>query len=196
MSETLYGFDSGLTAFGYAVAEGTPGQRARFKAVGVLTTKPTPKTGPVKLRPSKTADHQRRFEFLAGELRDLIARHGVPSIIATEAVAIPRGKTALITVSALGRARGLVDGLCAEHRVVAREVWSQTIKRVVAGDVSADKAAVIAAVKGLYPELHELFAQLSPGVIEHAADAVAALHVALTRHHQEQDHAEANEAAE
>lgn len=191
MSELLYGFDSSLSHFGYAVAEATYGGKPRFRVAGVLVTAPVKWKGLKKDAPTKTADHQRRFEQLATDLRGVIARHGTPSLIAVEAVAIPFGKTSAVTVSALGRARGLVDGIAAEHGLSVREFYSQTLKRVVAGDKSADKAAVIAAVKGLYPELHELFAQLHPDNVEHAADAVASIHVALTREHQ---HAEAHEA--
>lgn len=203
MAEFLYGFDSSLSHFGYCVAESVPwtnvvtgvswGRRTlRFIVAGVLITKPVKWTGPKSKAPTKTADHQRRFEQLATDLRGVIARHGKPSLIAVEAVAIPRGKTGLVTVSALGRARGLVDGIAAEHAVSVREFFSMTLKRVVTGDKSAEKPAVIAAVTRLYPELEALFAQLHPDNVEHAADAVAALHVALT---QEQHHAEANEEA-
>ena len=198
MSEFIYGFDSSLTAFGYAVAEVEYfGARPRFLAAGVLTTKPTPKTGPVKLRPTKTADHQRRFEWLATELRAVIAQHGKPSIVAVEAVALPFGKTGIVTVSALGRARGLVDGLAAEHGLSAREFHSKTLKKLMTGNPGADKPAVIAAVKGLYPELHELLGQLNAANVEHAADAVAALHAALTKeHHDAEENDEAPEFEE
>lgn len=201
MSEFLYGFDSSLSHFGYAVAERVPWQTSSiswgtrtlsFRAVGVLVTKPVNWKGPKSKAPTKTADHQRRFEQLATDLRSVVARHGKPSLIAVEAVAIPRGKTGLVTVSALGRARGLVDGIAAEHGVSVHEFFSMTLKRLVAGDKSAEKPAVIAAVVRLYPELAGLFAQLHPDNVEHAADAVAALHVALTKEHH---HAEANEEA-
>lgn len=196
MSELLYGFDSSLSHFGYAVAErDQPYDRLTFRACGVLITKPVNWKGPKSKAPTKTSDHRRRFEQLAVDLRRVIARHGKPSLIAVEAVAIPRGKTGLVTISALGRARGLVDGIAAEHGLSAQEFFSQTLKRVMCGDRSAEKPAVIAAVVALYPELAGLFAQLHPSNVEHAADAVAALHVATLTHHQEQTDAEANEEA-
>lgn len=189
MNDRLYGFDTSLSHFGYAVAERTAAG-PRFRVAGVLITAPVKWKGLKKDAPTKTADHQRRFESLATELRGVIERHGKPSLIAVEAVAIPFGKTSAVTVSALGRARGLVDGIAAEHGLIAHEFYSQTLKRAVCGSVSADKAEVTAAVCRLYPELHELFAQLAPANVEHAADAVASLHVALT---QEPHHAEAHE---
>lgn len=193
MSNLGYGFDSSLSHFGYAIAARAP-VGLRFLTVGVLITKPAAWKGPKSKAPTKTSDHRRRFEQLATALRSVVARHGKPSAIAVEAVAIPRGKTGLVTVSALGRARGLVDCIAAEHGLSAQEFFSQTLKRVVCGDRSAEKPAVIAAVQRLYPELVGLFAQLHPDNVEHAADACAALHVALT-HNQEHHDAEANEEA-
>lgn len=191
MSEFLYGCDSSLTHFGYAVAEATYGGRPRFRVAGVLVTAPVKWKGLKKDAPTKTEDHQRRFSQLATDLRGVVERHGKPSLIAVESLALVRGMS-VVAVSALGRARGLVDGLAAEHGLPVHNVFPQTIKRVLCGEVSAEKPAVIAAVRRLYPELHELFAQLHPDNVEHAADAVASLHVALTKEHH---HAEANHEA-
>lgn len=191
----LYGFDTSLAHFGYAIAElGDYG--LQFLVAGVLVTKPTPKTGPVKFRPTITADTRRRCTWLATELRAAIARHGAPTLIGVESVALMQGQTTLTTVSALGRARGFVDFIAAEHACDVREFSSQTLKKLITGNVKAEKADVISAISKRYPELERLFAQLAPANLEHAADAAAALHAAFTHNTQENHHAEANEEAD
>lgn len=192
MSALLYGFDTSLAHFGYAVAELGP-EGLRFLVAGVLVTKPTPQTGPVKLRPTITADTRRRCTWLATALRGVIARHGAPTLIGVEAVALMRGQTTLTTVSALGRSRGLVDSVAAEHACEVREFGSQTLKKLITGNRSAEKADVITAITRRYPELEALFAQLAPANVEHAADAAASLHAA---HTQENHHAEAFDEAD
>lgn len=195
MSALLYGFDTSLSHFGYAVARhqaSVPGSLA-FLAVGVLVTKPTPKSGPVKHRPTITADTRRRCMWLALQLRGVIARHGAPSLIGVEAVALMRGQTTLTTVSALGRSRGFVDSIAAEHGCEVHEFHSPTLKKLTTGRNDAEKSDVIAAVQALYPELVPLFAQLAAANVEHAADAVAALHAAIhAGQPQEHHHAEAH----
>jgi Holliday junction resolvasome RuvABC endonuclease subunit len=167
----IYGFDTSLAHFGYAVATDFDGP-LRFVAVGVLTTKPTPKDK----RESKTDDNRRRFEGLANALFSLVARHGPARALCVEATAMPFGKTTSTTLAALGRARGLVDALAANLSLSAHEYQSQTLKKAVTGDRFADKSAVIAGVVRVYPELDALFAQLNAANREHAADAAACVH--------------------
>lgn len=172
--QVFYGFDSSLTHFGYAVAvwdeEGSPHRYLYVKAVGVLITKPDPSSR------TKTADTARRMEFLGRQLFALVQKHGAPAGIACEALAIPFGKTGMLTVQTLGRARGLVDAIGALHSVPVEEVQPAHLKRLVTGNHKASKDDVINAVRLAYPEVAALFDQLNEVNVEHAADAVGALH--------------------
>lgn len=174
MSRLVFGFDPSLSHFGYAVANVlTFGSRPIWLAVGVVVTKPVGAA-------SKTEDNRIRFQGLARELRRVVRAHGHPDVIAVEAVALMHGRTTLTTISALGRARGLVDAMAAEFGVDAREFQPQTLKKALTGDRSAEKDDVERALVRRYPELEALFARLAPANREHAADACAAVHAALT----------------
>lgn len=179
MSESLtYGFDSSLTHFGYAVCrwrEGVP----NWLAVGVIETQPDA----VARKKSKTSDNRRRVEGIARALRGLVSRHGAPNLIAVEALALPMGQTSKVTVSALGRVRGLVDALVVEHELEAREFQAQALKVALTGDRSASKDAVTGALIRTYPQLGVLLGGLKKANREHAADACAAIHAALTQSH-------------
>ncbi|HOG29514.1 MAG TPA: crossover junction endodeoxyribonuclease RuvC [Vicinamibacterales bacterium] len=183
MSRLFFGFDPSLSHFGYAVANVlTYGAKPIWLAAGVIVTKPLGCE-------SKTEDNRHRFQGLARQLRELVRRHGHPDVVAVEAVALMHGRTTLTTISALGRARGLVDALAAEYSVDAREFHPQALKKLIAGDRTAEKVAVEKSLVARYPELEALFAQLALANREHAADACAAVHAALTttQHpHQEQ----------
>lgn len=165
----IYGLDTSLAHFGYAVATDFDGP-LRFVACGVLTTKPDAKAK------SKTDDNRRRFEGLANALWSLVRRHGPARSICVEATAMPFGRTTSTTLAALGRARGLVDALAANLGLSAHEFQAQTLKKAVTGDRFADKAAVVAGVVRLYPELGPLLEQLNAANREHAADAAASIH--------------------
>lgn len=160
----IYGFDSSLTHFGYAVLapEG-------WRAAGVFATTPDADA------PTRTGDLARRCEFLAQQLQQLVARHGPPSAICCEALVLPWGRTGLVTVSTLGRVRGLVDALAAQHLVRAQEVSPMQLKKLVAGHARAPKQAVQAALCRAYPTLASLLHQLAPASVEHAADAAGAI---------------------
>lgn len=165
----IYGFDTSLAHFGYAVATDFDGP-LRFIAVGVLTTKPDAKAK------SKTDDNRRRFEGLANALLSLLKRHGPPRDLCVEATAMPFGQTTSTVLSALGRARGLVDVIAATVGLSAHEYQAQTLKKAVTGDRFAEKHEVVRGVVALYPELGPLLDQLAPSNREHAADAAAAIH--------------------
>lgn len=173
MTELLFGFDPSLTHFGYAVATSAP-EGLYWDAVGVLVTKPMAEL-------SKTDDNRRRVEGIALKLRALVERHGAPAGIAVEALALPLGKTSMVTVSALGRCRGLVDALAAWHGLAACEFQPQALKRLVTGDRSAPKADVERHLVQRYPQLEPLFGGLKPANREHAADACAVIHAFTQR---------------
>lgn len=178
-ADLAMGFDPSLTHFGWAVAEVTPGA-LRFVDCGVFVTKPSDDDD------TKTQGYARRCEALARQLFGLVEQWGRPGLLACEAVALPFGRTSMQTVSALGRVRGLVDALAASQALTVVEFQPAHLKRLVTGDKSASKEAVARAVVTAHPELAHHFAQLRGAHVEHAADAAAALHAALTLTSQEQ----------
>mgnify|MGYP000544126181 CR=1 FL=1 len=172
MSDIAFGFDPSLTHFGFAVADVDDG--CRFLDVGVWVTKPDSDDG------SKTSGYARRCEFLAAKLFGLERTWGRPALLACEAVALPFGRTSMQTISAMGRVRGLVDALAASQSLTVVEFQPARLKAFVTGDCQASKDTVIAAMRHAHPELSPLFAELKFADIEHAADAAAVLHAALT----------------
>lgn len=174
MSELIYAFDSSLTHFGYGICRVEPGVKPHFVAVGVIVTKPGD-------APTKTEDTRTRVEGIARSLRMLVTAHGRPTKVAVEALALPLGRTSLVTVSALGRARGLVDALAVEHGLSAIEFQPQALKKAVTGRRDAEKVEVQNDLCRAHPELTLLFAQLKAANVEHAADACAAVHAVLSQ---------------
>jgi Holliday junction resolvasome RuvABC endonuclease subunit len=172
------GFDPSLTHFGYAIAHyDAPGVPVHFIETGVWTTAPTRSE-------AKTAGYARRCEGLARSLFDLVARFGRPALVACEGTAIPFGRTSMQTVAALGRVRGLVDAFAAAQALTVVEFQPAHLKRLLTGDQKASKATIRAVVETAYPELERLWPARQSD-IEHAADAAAALHAALTTQHRE-----------
>jgi Holliday junction resolvasome RuvABC endonuclease subunit len=168
----VIGLDPSLTHFGFAVGQLHQGD-LHFVETGVWATKPGDEDR------TKTEGAARRCTWLAEKLFTLIAYHGRPALLATEGLALPFGKTSMQTISTLGRVRGLVDAVAASQHLTVREFAPAHLKRLITGSASADKAQVRAVVEATYPELTTLW----PGRqsdIEHAADAVAALHAAVT----------------
>lgn len=179
--ELVFGFDPSLTHFGYAVARHAGPGRVNWLATGVWISQPWSGS------PTKTDDTRRRCEGLAALAWKLVRDYDAPSIIAVEALALPLGRTSMVTVSALGRVRGIVDALCAAYQLRAREFQPQALKKAATGDRLAEKAAVQLALERTYPDLANLFSQIGKSNREHAADACAAIHAALTAApHQEE----------
>jgi Holliday junction resolvasome RuvABC endonuclease subunit len=181
MSQLLYGFDTSLTHFGYAVAWRVgPTHPLNWAAVGCIAPKTLNPAQRKKRDLSKTDDTRRRVEAIAVELRHLVARHGAPDVVAVESLVLGM-KSTRATISALGRVRGLVDALCAEHGLSAQEFSPQALKKAVTGTNDADKADVSRCLVVDHPGLEALFDQLDLSSVEHAADACAAIHAFTTR---------------
>lgn len=193
MSQLLYGFDTSLTHFGYAVARLHRDSLARpgivenlsapwleWLAVGCITPRTLNPSQRKKRDLTKTADTQRRVESIAVEVRNLVARHGAPDDVAVESLVLGLRSTRA-TISALGRVRGLVDALCAEHGLTAQEFSPQALKKAVTGDHSAEKSHVAHCLVVDHPSLAALFDRLDASSVEHAADACAAIHAFTTR---------------
>lgn len=174
-AQVLYGFDSSLTHFGYAVAVRYPTAiQLQFVAAGVWSTTPDHEAE------TRTADLGARLQGISSNLFRLVERHGTPSLLACEALALPFGRTSMQVISTLGRARGLVDALAGQHQQQVYETQPAHLKRIVTGDQKATKQQVIAAMVARYPELVSLFAQLKAANVEHAADAAAVIHAVTT----------------
>lgn len=182
MKTLLFGFDSSLTHFGYATALQTAYEPLGYVSCGVWATKPN-------------ADARTRTEDLSarciGLFQQLLALRGRYQIepdmtvrVCCEALALPFGRTAMQTLSTLGRVRGLVDAFAAPFGSVA-EVQPVQLKRLVTGDPKASKADVIASMRRLYPSLDVLLSQVKPANVEHAADAAASIHAVLKQEQQQ-----------
>lgn len=165
----VVGVDSGLAAFGVAVAE-LDAQGLRFTRVEVWRTKPSSK----RLRLRKCDDTAERVRTLAGCLHQLLAEQK-PVAICIEAVALPFGRIQSSVVSALGRCRGVVDALAEAHQLPVLEESAQRLKVATAGKANATKDAVREGLEATYPALRGMWPAPS-SIVEHAADACAAIH--------------------
>lgn len=165
----LIGLDTGLASFGVAVADVTS-DGLRFESVEVWTTKPASK----KRRLRKADDTAERVRGLAGQLNVLIIATE-PVALCVEAVALPFGRARSSVVSALGRARGIVDALAEVHRLPVLEETPQRVKEASAGKTNASKEEVRAALEAAYPEIAAHWPAQAT-LVEHAADAAAAVH--------------------
>lgn len=168
----VYGFDSGLRSFGWAVAEIHTtiegGIAPTFKAGGVWHTEPDKKAG------RKGLDQARRTTELWLELRGLKRTFGAAGCVCVEAVAFPMGKVQYSVVSGLGRARALVDVFGAELDTQVFEALPTEVKQAVTGDRSAEKALVCEQLEIKHPEVSALMPRLK-GDHEHFADACAVI---------------------
>lgn len=165
----LIGIDSGLAAFGVAVAD-VSDAGLRFGHVEVWTTRPTAK----KRRIRKADETAERIRTLAGCLHQLVVQMK-PIALCVEAVALPFGRSRPSVVSALGRARGIVDTLAEVHRLPVLEWTPQEVKRVITGTEDASKDAVRVGLEAKYVELAAQW-PVQKTLVEHAADAAAVIH--------------------
>lgn len=165
----LVGMDTGLAAFGVAVAELGP-RGLVFARVEVWRTKPSSKRTKIR-KADSTAE---RVRYLAGQLHGLIVATQ-PVALCVEAVALPFGKSKASVISALGRARGIVDALAEVHRLPVLEEGASRLKQATGCAANASKADVRAALEGAYPELREMFAAVLPSMVEHCSDAAASI---------------------
>lgn len=169
----VYGFDSGLRSFGWAVAEferrpGTQEIGPNFIAGGVWHTEPD------KNAPRKGVDQARRTTDLWHELVALRRTFGDGAAVCVEAVAFPMGKVQYSVVSGLGRARALVDVFGAEMRARVYEALPTEVKQAVVGSRSASKEEVGEKLEMHFPEVKSLWPKLK-GDREHFADACASI---------------------
>ena len=161
----ILGLDPGLTNFGWAILDPWIEE---VKIGGVWTT--TPESGV-----PRTVDLARRLEKLAADL-DGKMRGFCFDGIAIEALALPFGRTSMVTVSTLGRVRGLVDYACACRTpagVRVAEYQAKHVKKTITGVPTADKAEVGAALRRKITGLDYVLASWPPSKHEHITDAAA-----------------------
>lgn len=190
---TWLALDASLRAFGWAlfVDDGEVHSCQLYKA-GVWETERDPKlkpsktkTGKKKRPPGVMKDNARRMNQIGEQLAEIVQTEH-PVAIFIESLATPFMRptapgekrapaTSLVTVQALGRIRGIVDGIALVLGVPVFEVSSQAIKVAMTGERDAEKAEVGRRVLQLYPAVRNF---LPVGEIDdNVTDAVACGHI-------------------
>lgn len=164
----LVGVDPGYAALGLSVARLTAAGLI-FERVTVLRTKASAR----KRRVRRADDLGERIGTIAAALHALLVEVR-PVAVCCESSALPFGRVRGSVVSALGRVRGVLDGLCHVERVPILEDSAQALKVATAGKANASKAEVQAALEAAYPELRAMWPQ-QRGLQEHAADSCASI---------------------
>lgn len=171
----VIGFDTALSAFGYAVAEfGVQSPDTldfAWLAAGVWTTKPHPE------QTKKGVDLSVRWMELYRKARALVAEWR-PDVLCVEAVAFPRGRVRWTTISALGRCRAIVDALAVERGCIVKEFAPVTIKKAVTGSAKASKELVEERLRFGRFDLGMHLDAIHADLREHAADAAASVYTA------------------
>lgn len=171
----LLGIDPGLANFAMAFAEAG---EAKLLFTGIELVKTLPDADRRRRKTDETAE---RCRWIAMRLNDAIQREK-PAAICVEAIALPFGRIQQSVVSALGRVRGIIDGLAEIHQLPVLEAGSQTLKKQVTGSVKASKLEVQQALEKAHPELRFLW-PAHKDLHEHAADAAGLIYI--FRSHEE-----------
>lgn len=186
---TWLGLDPSLRAFGWAlfVDDGEVHSCQLYKAGAWETERDEKfkrKKGEKK-KPGIMKDNARRMLEIGEQLARLVQSEH-PVAIFVESLAVPfqpaakpgekrKAATSLVTVQALGRVRGIVDGIALTLGVPVFEVGSQAIKLAMAGTRDAPKEEVGRRVLQLYPATRNF---LPVGEIDdNVTDAVACGHI-------------------
>lgn len=175
---TILGLDTGLAHFGWCLADLDDSGELVFRRAGAWSTT----SGQSEKRGDDTS---RRVMELHRRLRALVKEpDSRPTIIVVEALALPFGRTSMVTVSQLARARTLADVLAADLGCLLLERSAQAVKKAATGR-SPKKGEPITKEQvqdGLYRQNPSALAAVSgrPGKqVEHAADACAVVLAAL-----------------
>lgn len=135
----ILGLDSSLTAFGYAVL----GNEGQLFEMGSWKTKP-------QKTKTKTADHARRFAFLGTELLRLIDRCEPVLFAGIEGLAYVRG-TGVLASSAMGRVRGMADGILLAKGIETWELQPQHLRYRITGERKSEKSDVERIMRVRHP---------------------------------------------
>ena len=169
----IVGFDPGLSSFGVAIIAVDKAGEARVEALKVIRTQRSAK----KRHLRAVDDLADRLKTIAAALQTVLTAPDVIAI-AIEGGVLPFRKIRPSVVSALGRARGLVDMLAVIHSLAVVELTPQETKLALAGKRSASKAEVQLGVEGRCPETQTMWPKQRT-LIEHASDAAAVALAAL-----------------
>jgi Holliday junction resolvasome RuvABC endonuclease subunit len=179
LTPLVIGCDPSISHFGAAALEVMPGRLWTVRGTAVLDC---PKLS--KKRRSRESDEQtRRISAIARWLREFIASFRDCNVlgIAVESGAMPyRNGSPLFTPTtmvALGRARGLVDGIATVLDIPVIDVLPQEIKEMATGQRKGKKVDVRTFLERVYREAPSLW-PAKEAQVEHAADALAAATVA------------------
>lgn len=175
----ILGLDPGLAAFGVAVIEVHPRRTMEMEVAAGVTSVLHLEV----LRTAKASKKRnlRQADDLSERSREIYRRLSVlvniqkPDVLAIEACALPFGKARFSIVSALGRVRGLVDALAQQHGFAIVEFFPQELKKLLTGKKDASKDEVRHALERCFLPLPW---PTQKGLVEHAADALAAAYCA------------------
>lgn len=155
-----FGLDSSIAAYGFAVMQTGDGVPSILE-VGTWKTRNEEAA-------KRFADTARRVDYLADQLLALFQRHR-PAVAFVESLAIPPA-TSRITISIMGRVRGITEGIAKASGVPLFEFTAQGVKKCATGSSSAEKSEVAGRMLQVYPTLR------GQNLDDNATDAVAVAH--------------------
>jgi len=167
----VFGVDPGLAHLGVAVAKLGPTQ---FRITYVISTERSDRKRKIRSVDDSTA----RLQSLSRELETLLDDYR-PALLACEAPSYPRDAG---TAAKIGMSWGAVVALAEARGIPVLVFTPQECKKALCGRISATKDEVQRKLEELYPGIGALWPRGARGgtaLIEHAADAAAAIHAAL-----------------
>lgn len=166
----ILGVDVGFASIGVALLVHRDGAW-HVAALSVVETKPTAK----KRKVLAVEDNIRRAQEIGAAIDGFRSLAGVVAI-ASEAFSPPRSSS---VASKIGMMVGVLSEIARANRIPFLQATPQTVKMAVCKSRKASKEEVEAAIRGLYLDANDLLDRIVPSKREHAADALAAVHVCL-----------------
>lgn len=173
MSVGILGVDPGFASFGWSdcALEGRSphaGEALTPIKVGLIETKKSPK----KMGLLQSSDNLRRLRELhekISEVVDDMAQRYDRIILAVESQSWPRNS---MSSAKIGMAWGVLASVT--HAYAMEQISPQAIKKILTGQRSASKEAVLAAVRDIWPRVDDLLSSIPSSKREHPVDALAA----------------------
>jgi len=161
---TIIGVDPGFACLGLARVALLPGGGERVECLEVIRTEASARKREIRA----TDDNLRRAGELAAALDGWIG----PDVVAicSESQSWPRNAA---TTAKVGMCWGVIAAVAHRHGLPVLQASPQEIKRAVAGRKTASKGEIMVALECRYDDLPPWPAQ--KGLVEHAADALAAV---------------------
>lgn len=173
MTRTILGVDTGLACFGFARVRFDEAGNVLAVRVAVSTTKPPDTSERLRRHFAVTREH-------AGSVWGTTRDEQPVDLLAVEAVAFLPGKVRWSVVSALGRARQVVDDVGSVERVPVVEVAARSVATAaVDRPGKASKEERILALRARFPLFDDELryadeqSRVRPALFEHVADAFA-----------------------